>query len=596
MDRYQIQPINSKKYVFKGQDNKVSFYFNSTKSLCDDIDIEPGVSKIIFDGAYSCSFELTNVMKQFPDVKEIEISSSVTDIHISNFMFPNVRRVISHSWRFSDGEYLISNKTLLNSFCRHSDEVIDLHDIRNIANYAFAGCMSTNIINTKSLESCSENAFSGSMYRLRESNDDVIQIGCLIDSIRRDVCEITIPADVKQISKNVCVDKLKKVTLKSFSQLFLFDKSKFKDIDTVFFDMTDVINFNFRRIIPECIHNFEISSKNPYYMCKNGILYTKDEKTILLCPPGYKKEELKIEEGVENISFNAFANCKSLRTLILPDSLSFLGDTAFYGCDNLKKIDFGNGVKCIGFGQYVFESCKSLTHIKLPSQILSISMGAFENCRSLSSVELNEGLTSIDALAFTGCVNLNSITIPSSVKNIGKNAFFHTNEFTIKGDMPYGLAGATLNARYIEDEKLQRDIVIIHNNGEDIYIPKYISSDNFSKIDVLLSTKAFSNHNFYTYAVDIESKQDIALKIFNITHNKQMIPYLRRVSKSIATRYLTRNMEDELIEFLKLGFISGSSLKSLLHQASEYDMPSVSAYILKSLNDMDSDNKGGFRL
>ena len=127
--------------------------FNSSmKCFISDIDIEPGVKEARFvclDGENAMLFLLEKCMKQFPDVEQIYIGPGVNSIHFSNFMFPNVKYVESDSKSFLSGQMLVStSNSLYNVFCRKPEDVIDLNRVMFIEDKAFAGCMSTNIINT----------------------------------------------------------------------------------------------------------------------------------------------------------------------------------------------------------------------------------------------------------------------------------------------------------------------------------------------------------------------------------------------------------------------------------------------------------------
>ena len=67
---------------------------------------------------------------------------------------------------------------------------------------------------------------------------------------------------------------------------------------------------------------------------------------------------------------------------------------------------------------------KAMTHLRVPSSITAIDTGAFWSCR-LKEVELCDGLKCIAPKAFTCCSSLERITIPSTVKEIGREAFSH---------------------------------------------------------------------------------------------------------------------------------------------------------------------------
>lgn len=121
------------------------------------------------------------------------------------------------------------------------------------------------------------------------------------------------------------------------------------------------------------------------------------------------------------IRYDAFKDCTSLKSVIIPDGVRSIGSNAFSGCGNLTNIEIPDSVQSIESN--AFSGCGKLTTIKLPKGITTIGSGAFENCNNLTSITITDGVTNIGAGAFKDCNKLTSMTIPKSVKNIGKNAF-----------------------------------------------------------------------------------------------------------------------------------------------------------------------------
>jgi hypothetical protein len=76
-----------------------------------------------------------------------------------------------------------------------------------------------------------------------------------------------------------------------------------------------------------------------------------------------------------------------------------------------------NGITLID--REAFRDCKSLKSVDIPKSVTTIGGGAFNGCSSLTSIDIPNNVTTIGALAFAGCVNLTSITIPSKVTKFG---------------------------------------------------------------------------------------------------------------------------------------------------------------------------------
>ncbi|WP_293050813.1 leucine-rich repeat protein, partial [Paludibacter sp.] len=112
----------------------------------------------------------------------------------------------------------------------------------------------------------------------------------------------------------------------------------------------------------------------------------------------------------------------SLTQVILPTSVTALGDYAFYGCYYLATINFPASLQSIG--SWTFADCHSLIFDpNLPSSLTSMGVGAFVHCHSLPAVNIPSSITYIDNWTFAACFNLVSITIPPSVTAIYNNAF-----------------------------------------------------------------------------------------------------------------------------------------------------------------------------
>ncbi|MBO6217054.1 MAG: leucine-rich repeat domain-containing protein, partial [Prevotella sp.] len=159
-----------------------------------------------------------------------------------------------------------------------------------------------------------------------------------------------------------------------------------------------------------------------------------------------------IPEGVTTIGNEAFRYCKLLGgDITLPAALTSLGSYAFAGCENVERVTFLGNNDVTMPGESQFSSMKKLKSVKLPdnlstittsmffgcNQLQSIDLSrltatvispwAFRLCQALASVQLPPGTATIGNEAFAYCENLTAISFPSTLKSIGNNAFDNNN-------------------------------------------------------------------------------------------------------------------------------------------------------------------------
>ena len=168
-----------------------------------------------------------------------------------------------------------------------------------------------------------------------------------------------------------------------------------------------------------------------------------------------------IPDSVKYIGIYVFYGCSKLTSITIPESVTSIGNYAFSGCSGLTSItvDSKNTVynsrescnalietktnKLIkgcnntvipegvtSIGDDAFSGCSGLTSITIPDSVTSIGSGAFQSCNGLTSITIPEGVTSIGSYAFCNCSGLTSITIPDSVTSIGSGAFQSCNGLT----------------------------------------------------------------------------------------------------------------------------------------------------------------------
>ena len=148
-------------------------------------------------------------------------------------------------------------------------------------------------------------------------------------------------------------------------------------------------------------------------------------------------ESVTLDDGVTfaNNCELIFGSCSSLLTVILPNNITKIPETAFYYCTSLKNVNIPNSVTTIGYAAF----CNSgIEMINLPENLQNIEGSAFKNCVNLKNIVIPNGIQTIPASTFSNCIALESIDIPNSVQRIDNYAFekcTNLSNFSLPKDM-----------------------------------------------------------------------------------------------------------------------------------------------------------------
>ena len=139
---------------------------------------------------------------------------------------------------------------------------------------------------------------------------------------------------------------------------------------------------------------------------------------------------------VTGIDASVFQNHTTLQRVVLPETVTSIGNGAFAGCISLNSCNIPSGVTVIS--DYCFDGCTRLHGVVLPAGLKSIGSWAFSSCSSLDKIEFPDGLTSVGLRALNGCSSLKEAMLPDSVTSLGGDVFMDCSNLG-KVHLPNGL-------------------------------------------------------------------------------------------------------------------------------------------------------------
>ena len=153
------------------------------------------------------------------------------------------------------------------------------------------------------------------------------------------------------------------------------------------------------------LKEFVVDEANENYISVDGVLYTKDMKTLLCVPKAYEGAEFTVPEKVEVIGRSAFSDCK-FEKVILPEGLKRIENMAFLKAEALKEIvsykgeetyaSLPEGLEFIGVDAFNYAG---ISYLYIPASIKEIGAYSFTYCAKVDADGNKVGLTEVDVAA-----------------------------------------------------------------------------------------------------------------------------------------------------------------------------------------------------
>ena len=311
-------------------------------------------------------------------------------------------------------------------YCESLTSVTIPDSVTSIGKYAFFCCTSlTSVTIPDSVTSIGRFAFSNCTSLTSVTiPDSVTSIGEYAFYYCKSLTSMTIPDSVTSISSSTFASctSLTSVTIPnsvtSIGEYAFYDCKSLTSV-TIPGSVTSIGLYAFASCTS--LTGIWVAEGNSHYANDaSGVLFNKDKTTLVQCPGAFAA--YTIPDSVTSIGEWAFYWCTSLTSVTIPDSVTSIGEWAFYWCTSLTSVTIPDSVTSIG--DNTFDHCTSLTSVTIPDGVTSIGWRAFSNCTSLTDVYYAGSKAQWKAISISSTGNDDLLTA-----NIHYNYVSHTHSY-----------------------------------------------------------------------------------------------------------------------------------------------------------------------
>ncbi len=327
--------------------------------------------------------------------------------------------------------------------CDYLSNIIVHSDINEIGGYAFSCCPNLNnvIINAK-MEIIPDGLFRGSGIYEFDIPTETKKIGLASFADCKRLQKVDIPENVTEIDAFAFEndESLKYVAINANIQAI--EQGTFRGCSS----LKEIV-------IPEGVKSIrERAFKDCTSLETIRLPYSLEEIGDAVFEGCTNLKRIELPRGIKELSRKLFHGCKALMEVVMPSTIEYIGSKVFEGCESLCSIVIPFGVKRIGndvfrysglreviipdtvtgIGEAAFCECRQLRSALIPGSIKTIPKYCFHGCRSLSQITICEGVESIEDAAFRVCPSLKKLFLPEGLKIFG-DAF--TLEYSLINDL-----------------------------------------------------------------------------------------------------------------------------------------------------------------
>ena len=252
--------------------------------------------------------------------------------------------------------------------------------------------------------------------------------------------------------------------------------------------------------------SINVASGNTHYSSIDGVLYNYVQDTLIQCPGA--KTSITIPNSVTSIGNYAFFGCSGLTSITIPSNVTSIGEQAFWRCSGLTTLNF-NAINCQDFEAYYNDDCPfsgtSLTTVNIGDSVQRIPKNFVRDCSGLTSVTIPTGVTSLGKGAFYGCSGLTTLNF-NAIDCQDFEAYYYNGNYYY----PFGTSLTTVNigdsvqripAYFVRDCSSLTSVTIPNSvtsiGNSAFYGCSGLTTLNFNAIDCQNFEGYYYNGNYY---------------------------------------------------------------------------------------------------